>query len=125
MDAASAIVFTPKEGSGSEYRGLDAWLITFESVLAMRYGPMRDWSGVFHAPRPDDRDVAAWEVKPSSWLDQVAPGFAHGHVDHYVLTYDDAIYEIATRAWRSEPLPASWDLAEEMTHGPPCRTARG
>lgn len=118
MDSASAVVFAPKEGSRLGHRGLDAWLISFEHVLAMRFGPIREWSGAFHAPRPEDFEAGAWEVNPSSWLDRIVPAGYAGHVYHYVLTYNGAIYELAAGGWCSEPLPESWDLDEEMRRGP-------
>jgi hypothetical protein len=119
MDAAHALVFAPKEGSGPEYRGLDAWRISFEHVLAMRFGPIEDGRGAWKGtPRPEEFDAGAWEVDPSSWLMQVTPASYGDRPHHYVLTYNDAIYEIAAASWRSEPLPDTWDLDEEMRRGP-------
>lgn len=111
-DVAEALVCAPKdktgntEGHKSAFRGLDAWLVTFEDAMATRTGPILDWSGGFHAPRPADFDAGAWEVSPSSWLERVAARYGRA-AHHFVLTYNDVLYEVIAAHWRSEPRPES------------------
>ena len=120
MDAATVLVFAPND----EPQGLNAWRISFEHVMAVRYGPIHNWHGTLHAPRPEDGDVAAWEVQPSSWLAQITPVGFFVPLHHYVITYNDDIYEIAAGSWRSEALPGIWELVEDIRRGAIRRTDR-
>ncbi len=120
MDAATALVFSPNY----ERQGLNAWRISFEHVMAVRYGPIRNWHGSLHAPRPEDIDVGAWEVQPSSWLAQITPVGFLVPPHHYVITYDGAIYEIAAGSWRSEALPGDWEQIEDIRRDASQRTDR-
>jgi hypothetical protein len=100
QDIATAIVFAPKPGDASTYHGLDAWRITFEHVLAVRFGPFPAWEGATQPPRPLDFEAGVWEVVDATWLEEFAP--AHNWpVRHFVLTYNDALHEVAAVNWQS------------------------
>jgi hypothetical protein len=55
--------------------------------------------------RPSNRELAVWEVASSSWLRQVLPPSYSIPIHHYVITDEDAVYEVAAQHWHTEPLP--------------------
>lgn len=88
------------------------WKLTFENVVAYRHGILEAPLWAHSLPRHEDRDIAAYEVSPSSWLDVCVPTAYPHDVHHYVLLSDYEVYEIAAESWSSQLMTDDWNGLE-------------
>lgn len=115
IEIASLVAFAPKlSRSNRGYHGLNGWLITFDHILAHRYRRIPSWNRTVSMPRPKSMDVGAWEVSPSTWLAEITPPDYPYPAHHFVLTYNESVYEVAAAGWKSEQLPDHWEAAYQL-----------
>jgi hypothetical protein len=108
-ELASMVVFAPKDGHGPHYRGVDGWLITFGTVRGYRLTYLSESGRGIQTFQPANHDWGAWEVSPSSWLTQSLSQSNRYPLHHFVITDENAAYEIAASTWESERLPNGWE----------------
>lgn len=89
-----------------------SWKLIFENVVAYKHGLLETPPWAPPLPRPEDRDIAAYEVSPSSWLDVCVPAHYAHHIHHYVLLSDYEVYEIAAGSWSSQLMTDDWNGLE-------------
>lgn len=107
--AVTLRVSTEHSDGAATYSVTVQWKVTFKHVAAYRLNLIERSPSAPPLPRPDDRDIAAFEVSPSSWLDMYVPHPIRRNVHHYVVLSEYEVYEIAAEGWSSELMPDDWN----------------